>query len=279
MLKSIWLSTLIGILLTSSGNPYPWLDGYDSKQNIEQQIDTPKGYIRTSLDPTSFAHWLRNLPMKPANTKVKLYDGTERWDQASQVGVIDLDFIGKNLQQCIDVIIRLRAEYLRSVGNADDIRFSYTCCKEKIAWTKWKNGWRTKIVKRNNRDTFEWIKRAEYDDSRKNFLDYLYHIMMYAGTSSLSENMKKIDPCDVQIGDAYIQGGAPGYGHGVIIVDMAISPRTGEKIMLLGQSYNPAENFNILKSNSDLSPWFRVWFDEKLETPHWSFTNQHARRF
>jgi len=49
--------------------------------------------------------------------------------------------------------------------------------------------------------------------------------------------------------------------------------------MLLGQSYNPAENLNILKSNSDISPWFRVDFNENLYTPQWTFNKKHAMRF
>ncbi|MEM7104906.1 MAG: DUF4846 domain-containing protein [Bacteroidota bacterium] len=269
---------LLILVVATQHNSYPWMDNYDPAFSISNCIESPPGFSRVQTKAGTFEHWLQNLPLMPEDSPVRTWDGGQKSNQNLHSAVVDLDFIGKNLQQCIDVIIRLRAEYLWSIGEADKVAFSYTCCKEKIAWSKWKNGWRTRIVKRNGRDAFEWIKEAEYDDSRKNFRKYLYDIMMYAGTWSLSENMYKSDPLEVKIGDAYIQGGAPGYGHGVLIVDMAESA-DGEKIMLLGQGFNPAENFNILKSVNDISPWFRVDFGERLDTPQWSFSKEHARKF
>jgi len=278
MLKFILIGTMFVSTFTIQTNSYPWIKNYDSNNTIATRIKVPQGYKRTQLAEESFENWLRNLPLKPQNTPVKYWNGQLKKNQNIHAAVVDIDFIGNNLQQCIDAIIRIRAEYLWSIGKADETAFSYTCCSDKISWTKWKNGWRTKIVKKNNRDSFVWIKTEKYDDSYKNFHDYLFNIMMFAGTSSLSEDMNIINASDVNIGDAYIQGGAPGYGHGVLILDMAESS-TGDKIMLLGQSYNPAENLNILKSNSDISPWFRVDFNENLYTPQWTFNKNHAMRF
>jgi len=278
MIKFILIGTMFLSTFTLQINFYPWIKNYDSNNTIATRIKAPQGYKRTQLAEESFENWLRNLPLKPQNTPVKYWNGQLKKNQNIHAAVVNIDFIGNNLQQCIDAIIRLRAEYLWSIGKADEIEFSYTCCSDKISWIKWKNGWRTKIVKKNNRDSFVWIKTEEYDDSYKNFHDYLFNIMMFAGTSSLSKDMNIINASDVNIGDAYIQGGAPGYGHGVLILDMAESS-TGDKIMLLGQSYNPAENLNILKSNSDISPWFRVDFNENLYTPQWTFNKKHAMRF
>ena len=49
--------------------------------------------------------------------------------------------------------------------------------------------------------------------------------------------MKKADIKDIEIGDVFIQGGSP--GHAVIIVDTAVNKKTGERIMMLVQSYMP----------------------------------------
>jgi hypothetical protein len=148
-----------------------------------------------------------------------------------------------------------------------------------VTWKRWKSGWRTKIVKKNGLDTYEWIKTAEFDDSYNNFRKYLFYIMMYAGTQSLSKDMTEIDLEEIGIGDAFVEGGPPGSGHGVIVLDMATDSK-GNRIMLLGQSYMPAQDFHILKNpNSALSPWFKVGFDDRLETPEWIFSKDHARRF
>lgn len=264
--------------MSINNSVYPWKTNHSTKDTIVNRIAVPKGYTRTVANKGSFAEWLRHLPLKSSGTPVKLWNGELKGNQTCHEAVVDIDFIGKNLQQCIDAIIRLRSEYLWSVNKKDDIKFSYTCCQEKIPWSKWKNGWRTKIVKRNGLYAFDWVSSGKVDASYASFKKYLFNIMMYAGTTSLSRDMEKVDASNVQIGDVYVQGEAPGYGHGVLIVDMAESA-AGEKIMLLGQSYNPAENFNVLKSNSDISPWFRVSFEDNLYTPQWIFEKQHARRF
>lgn len=274
MIKSFISLGLIFLFTGSVRKNYSWLETYNAANTIEKRINVPEGFKRIETAGGTFAHWLRNLPLKPAGTPVKLWNGTMKYSQELHAGVVDLDFIGGNLQQCIDAVIRLRAEYLLSSGKENEIAFSYSCCEEKIKWEKWKQGWRTKIAG----NKFQWVKTHKPDSSLKNFRSYLYSIMNYAGTLSLSRDMKKIDAAKVQIGDAYIHGAAPGSGHGVIILDMAVSS-SGKRIMLLGQSYNPAENFNVIKSTGKYSPWFEVDFGEQLILPEWVFNASHARRF
>jgi hypothetical protein len=275
------ISALALLFFTVADNPkkiYSWLEKQDSANTIVSRIAVPDGFKRVDAGAKSFGWWLRNLPLRPAGTPVKLYNGELKVPQNIHCAVADLDFIGGNLQQCIDVLIRLRSEYLLSANREKEIQFSYSCCSEKISWDKWKKGWRTKIITQNSKSSFEWIKSQPADSSIKTFRSYLFSVMNYAGTLSLSRDMKKIDAATVDIGDAYVEGAAPGLGHGVLIVDLAVSP-SGKKIMLLGQSFNPAENFNILKSGGKYSPWFEVDFGDKLLTPQWIFTNEHARRF
>lgn len=278
-MKKVWGIGIIFLFsFTYSNEKFAWLPNSSPENSIAATIDVPRGYTRIAVAEGTFEAWLRNLPLKDKTEPVRYWNGKEKENQSQHCAIVDLDFIGDNVQQCVDVIIRLRAEYLWSVGRTDEIAFSYSCCDEKVSWKRWKEGWRTKIIKKNGHDSYIWIKSSKFDDSYENFRKYLYNVMVYAGTLSLSNDMHSLPNKNVSIGDAYIQGGAPGMGHGVIIVDMAISP-TGEKIMLLGQSFNPAENFNILKSNEDISPWFYADFGSSLCTPSWTFNTWHARTF
>lgn len=265
--------------IADAENTYPWFKSYDAKNTIAERIRAPQSYTRVKVKKNSFADWLRHLPVKPEGTPVKYWNGQLKDNQDVHHAVVDMDLIGNDLQQCIDAIIRLRAEYLWSVGKADEIQFSYSCSREPIPWKRWKEGWRTKIYKRNGRDACRWVQKAKYNDSRKNFRYYLFNIMMYAGTWSLSEDMERISSSEVKIGDAFVQGALPGYGHAVLILDMAVS-QSGRKIMLLGQSYMPAQDFHVLKNpQHKSSPWYHANFGKTLVTPQWIFQSGHARRF
>ena len=83
----------------------------------------------------------------------------------------------------------------------------------------------------------------------------------------------------MRIGDVFIQGGFP--GHAVMVVDMAVNGRTGEKLFLLIQSYMPAQEIHVLKNPSDSAdgPWYELDFGETLRTPEWTFSKDDLKRF
>lgn len=122
---------------------------------------------------------------------------------------------------------------------------------------------------------------AKGDYSYKNFRKYMDYIFSYANTSSLKDEMQKVENLnDIKIGDVFIQKGNP-VGHAVIIADMAINKETGEKIMLIVQSYMPAQSIHVvqnLKSNK-LRPWYSVEFEDPLSLPSWNFVKKDLRRF
>ena len=65
-------------------------------------------------------------------------------------------------------------------------------------------------------------------------------VFSYAGTASLSRELAPVNYQDMKIGDVFIQGGHP--GHAVIVVDIAVHPKTKKKVFLLAQSYMPAQH-------------------------------------
>ena len=85
---------------------------------------------------------------------------------------------------------------------------------------------------------------------------------------------------NIEIGNVFIQGGSP--GHAVIVVDKAIHSETGEVLILLTQSYMPAQDIHILKNleRSDISPWYSIAdLTHRVATPEWDFRASDLKQF
>ena len=254
---------------------YPWVARYDARETIAGRIAAPNGYERLETEPGTFACWLRHLPLKKAGTPVRLYDGREKGDQDAHAAVIDIDTGESDLQQCADAVIRLRAEYLFAVGKADAIRFNFTS-GDRADFARWRDGWRPSI----QGNTVRWAQSAPADRSHETLRRYLETVFTYAGSASLSAEMTPVPAGEpVRIGDVFIRGGFP--GHAVIIVDAAEDRRTGKRVILLAQSFMPAQDIHVLVNPSSpaLSPWYEADFGDTLRTPHWTFRRDELKRF
>lgn len=218
------------------------------------EIPAPMGYERVkNEDSTSFAFYLRTLPLKPLGTPVYTYRGDVSWTTDCAYAVIDGIDTGKDdLQQCADAIIRLRAEWLYAHQCYDDIAFHFTngwLCDYK----HWAEGNRVS-VKGNHTS---WYQAAQRDYSYPTFRKYLNMVFNYAGTLSLSRELKSAKLQDMQIGDVFIIGGSP--GHAIIVIDVAENPGTHDRAFVVAESYMPAQDIHILKnSGHDGMPWFFV---------------------
>jgi hypothetical protein len=219
-------------------NPYPFIG----------KIPLPDGFSRIKGDKNSFSAWLRNLSLKK-NKTVFLFNGLPKKNQAAQFAVIDISIGMKDLQQCADAVMRLRAEYLFS-----------------------QKRWREIIFYDNNHHEY----RLGNSGDRKHFDDYLDNVFAKCGTLSLEKQLKKIKVInELQPGDVLIEGGSP--GHAMMVVDVAIN-KSGRKIFLLAQSYMPAQDIHIAINPMDkgISPWFELR-DETIYTPEWIFSKRHFR--
>ncbi len=188
--------------------------------------------------------------------------------------VIDMDTGNRDLQQCADAIMRLRAEYLFGEKRYADIRFNFTNGFP-AEYAKWREGQRIRVE--GNRTT--WYATGNLSTSYAEFRKYLDMVFMYAGTLSLSRELPAKRLKDMEIGDLFIQGGSP--GHAVVVVDMAVHPESGRKVFLLAQSYMPAQEIHVLKNmnDPDLSPWYPLDFGETLRTPEWTFSASDLKTF
>lgn len=241
---------------------------------INQRILPPQGYKRESVEPASFAYYLRNLPLKSDTTQVRFFNGAVKPNYGGYVAVIDLPIGEKDLHQCADAVMRLRADYLYAQERYDDIHFNFTNGFQ-VDYSKWRSGKRIKVQGNNT----YWVEGNTASNTAEDFWKYLEMIFTYAGTHSLSKELKKVDISNMQIGDIFIQGGFP--GHAVIVVDMVKDPSTGKQLFLLAQSYMPAQELHIVSNpnNKNISPWYELDFGEELLTPDWQFSSMDLKRF
>lgn len=225
---------------------------------IRERFLPPENYTRIEADTNSFAFWLRNLKLKPFGSKVRYFDGRTKKNRNVYLSVVDMDIDKRDLQQCADAVMRLRAEYLFQRKEYDKIHFNFLSDGKARYFTEYSNGALT------------------YNSFRK----YMRYIFAYANTASLHDELIAVDDfLKMKTGDVLIQKGNP-YGHAVIVMDMAENTEAGEKLFMLAQSYMPAQETQILVNpmNENLSPWY-VLKEGKIITPEWIFQMEDLRRF
>ncbi len=244
-------------------------------KTIEQRFKLPKGFKRVQTSPDSFQKYLHSLPLKPHQSNVLYYNGKVKPNNRIYDAVVDLPIGNKNLHQCADAIIRLRAEYLWNKKQYDAIHFNFTN-GFRVDYSKWMKGFRIKV--KDNKA--QWVMTDSPSNTKKDFWKYLETVFTYAGTLSLEKELKPVASFkNIKIGDVFIQGGSP--GHAVIVVDMAVHEQTHEKIFLLAQSYMPAQEIQILQNpmNPNYSPWYFNPANNQIKTPEWTFNIQDLKHF
>lgn len=171
-------------------------------------------------------------------------------NQSVQFAVLDITVGKKDLQQCADAVMRLRAEYLFSQKRYADIEF------------------------RDNANTsYKWTGGAD----RPGFDRYLEKVFGSCGSASLEKQLTPVaDIKEIQPGNVLIKGGFP--GHAMIIMDVAVNDK-GDKVFMLAQSYMPAQDIHIVKNpeKDKLSPWYEVNNEKQIITPQWIFETEQIK--
>lgn len=239
------------------------------------ETPTPEGYVRDTAPAGSWADYLRHLPLRPEGTPVYHYNGNPSYWSGYAYAVIDMEIGDKDIQQCADAIIRLRAEYLYAQKRYDDIHFNFTNGFNCV-YSRWAKGERVRV--RDGKYT-SWYPSASEDYSYDTFRKYLEMVFNYAGTASLSKELRKADIHDLHVGDIFMEGGFP--GHAMIVVDVAIDPSTGDRAFLVAQSYMPAQDIHIISAWGD-KPWFFVkdFLEAKyIDLRSWEFLLNQVQSF
>lgn len=272
----------LGVLLTLSwdsatatpNREYAWPHEASASNRLDARIPPPAGFVRDDAPADSFTAWLRGLPLRAGRPPVRLFDGRLKGNQEAHHAVVDIDVGPRDLQQCADAVMRLRAEYLYSIGAIERIRFDVTTGAP-ASLAGWFAGDRPVV----RRGVLSWTRTGEPDSSYASTRRFLDVVFMYAGSASLARQLRPVrDTRDVQPGDVFIKGGFP--GHAVMVADVARGAG-GRRAFLLVQSYMPAQEIHVLRNpaGGSLGPWYDVPSGVSLVTPEWTFDPGAHRRF
>lgn len=226
----------------------------DYGKTILERFDSPLGYERVPLKSGSFGEYLRTLNLKPEGAPARMYDGRVKPNPNIYVSVIDMPISPKDLQSSADAIIRLKSEFLFAKNDYERISFH------------------------GNQTKYSFAEFSQGDTSQSKFNEYLDYVMEEVSTPSLCEDLVAVKIKDIQVGDVFIQKTNPN-GHAVVVVDMVKNSK-GNKLFLLAQSYQPAQEIQIIAnpSRDDISPWYEAE-EGTLLTPEWRFMTSDLMRF
>ena len=237
-------------------------------------ISLPQGFNYVEDGDSVYSNWLLDLKLKKSKI-VYLYNGKLKLNQEAQYGVLNIDIGKKDLIQCADVAMKLRADYLFEMHLYDHIKFLSTSGNE-ISFENWLKGMRwkeqgAKLVSYNTDN-----EKPNIEQEYNSFMEFVFS---YCGTYSLSKQLRTPnDSWSLQPGDIFVYGGFP--GHAVTVMAVAKN-ESGKIIFLLSQGYMPAQDIHILKNFTDpgLSPWYALTDIYPLNTPEWQFNNGSLKRW
>lgn len=219
-------------------------------------------------DKESWAYFLQHLPEKEG--AIVDYREQEVAGQEKMFSLINYDVGKRDLQQCADALMRLRAEYLFARQRYKEIRFHFTN-GTLYTFEAYVNGLRP--VPSGKSVRFITTQPASYTHPHlRAYLDYVY---AYAGTISLAGELKPAD--GFAIGTVVITPGSP--GHCMIITDMATTP-AGDTLYKLVEGYTPAQSIYVLRNNStpQLGYWHRLR-NGPISTASYTFQTYQLKMF
>ena len=169
----------------ATSSDYPWPRSAPASDVLASRIAPPPGFERIGAEPGSFAAWLRGLPLQPPGAPVLLYNGAPKFRQDVHAAVIDIDVGTRDLQQCADAVMRLRAEWLYAMQRPGEIAFNDTGSGQPIAFSRWAAGERPRISGRS----LVWSRSAAPDAGYASFRRYMDTVFTWAGTHSLEREL------------------------------------------------------------------------------------------
>jgi hypothetical protein len=221
-----------------------------------------------SYNRNSWEYFLQHLPITEGI--ILDYRGKPIANQSKQAGIVAYDVGNRDLQQCADALMRLRAEYLFGQKRYSDIGFHFTD-GQYYSFEEYCNGKRP--VARGNKVQF--IRAVSTPISHQALRSYLDMVYTWAGTISLYHYLKPAE--DFGVGVIIITPGSP--GHCCIIVDEKVSP-AGERLFKLVEGYTPAQTMYLVSNplHASISPWYALQ-KGTIVTASYQFDDYALRKF
>jgi hypothetical protein len=173
-------------------------------ETVRDAFPPPSGAHRVPAD--AFGEHVRSLPLLPPGEPVLTWDGREVAMRAARV--VDLPLPARDLQQCADSVLRVRAEWERARGQSPAFHYTSGTLSR---WSDWRGTWES----------------------------WLLDLYTYAGTRSLPLDTVADDTPDP--GDVLVTPGSP--GHAVMLLDVATDGQ--DTWVLVGQGFMPAMRFHV----------------------------------
>jgi hypothetical protein len=218
---------------------------------------------------SSWQQFLQKLPTSEA--PVLDYRGKKVSDGAKAAATITYDVGSRDLQQCADALMRIRAEYLFEQKRYADIKFHFVS-GDLYSFSSYQKGIRPtfksgKVVMKKTADS-----SAVTHTSLRKYLDIVY---TYASTISLAKEL--IPATTITVGTVIVSPGSP--GHCFMIVDE--KTEKGKKYFKLVEGYTPAQTIYVLKNtlNPSLGFWHELEAGKPIETASYYFGSYKMGRF
>ena len=265
-LQLVTLAMMLFVLVASAQS-----ESRELQPTIKTAFATPDGYERHNQD--DYSTWLVNHPLKE-DIIVKYYNGRIKPNNNVYAAVFNYDIGKRDLHQCADAAIYLRASYHYSTGQLDKLKYRFT------------NGYQSTYIGYLKGDKIKLLasgtdvrtfKGKPRKDSCTTFRKWLDQVWMYAGTYSVEKyDTQSVDIWEMKPGDLFVQGGFP--GHIITVVDMAQN-EDGHVVYMLSQSYMPAQENQILVNQATGGVWYSLDEMSYVDTPEFVFENSQLRRF
>jgi len=135
---------------------------------VKDRILLPDGYTRKEIVVGSFHEYLMNHPLKEDGAYVEYYNGDQKITNDVYCAVFDQEIGTKDLHQCADAVMNLRATYFFEKKEYDKIHFNFTS-GDRADFKKYAEGYRA-VIKGSK---VSWVKSAQSNYSEKTFRKYM----------------------------------------------------------------------------------------------------------
>ncbi|HEX2605853.1 MAG TPA: DUF4846 domain-containing protein [Flavisolibacter sp.] len=220
----------------------------NGKQSTVAHFKNVPSSYRVQKPSDDWHTFLQRLPETRAD--VLDYTGKPVKDQWKHETVLNFDVGNKDLQQCADALMRIRAEYLYAAHRLDAIGFHFTGGGF-YSFSSYCQGIRP-VVK--GQKIFFLKQSSPVNASHLALRSYLDIVYAYANTISLVKDLK--NATRFEVGSVVIHPGSP--GHCFMIIDQKIIK--GDTVYKLAEGYMPAQSIYVLANTKEpgISPWHHL---------------------